>query len=553
MVSIARVIRVAAPSGPIGRMGRWPRAPAALWVPALAVGLLLALPLVYLVIRTAGAGDDAWALLLRWRTAMILLRTLALVVTVTVASVVIAVPVAWLTVRSNLPWPRFWSVVAALPLVIPSFVAGLVVQVALGPRGMLQQALEPLVGVTELPSIYGFPGAALTLTLLSYPYVLLPAQSSLRRQDPSLEDASRSLGHGRRATFRRVTLPLLGPAVAAGSLLVALYTLTDFGAVSLLRYETFTWAIFVQFESAFDRGLAAALSLALVALAAAILAVEALARGRARFHGVGPGVTAEPRRAHLGRWMLPALGFMAALGALALVGPMGVLVYWVGRGLAAGEAVIGVWEPLLNSVLVAALAALAAAVASLPVAALVVRYPSRFAWLIERATYTGFALPGIVVAISLVFFAVNLARPLYQTLLLLVLAYVVLFFPAMLAAVRTSLAQVRPNVEDAARTLGRSPIATLLHVTLPLIWPGIASGIGLVFLLTMKELPATLILGPIGFKTLATTTWSAASEAFFARAAMSALLIVLAAGVPLLLLRLRMGRAPRQAAPLPRL
>ncbi len=157
MVSIARVIRVAAPSGPIGRMGRWPRAPAVLWVPALAVGLLLALPLVYLVIRAAGAGDDAWALLLRWRTAMILLRTLALVVTVTVASVVIAVPVAWLTVRSNLPWPRFWSVVAALPLVIPSFVAGLVVQVALGPRGMLQQALEPLVGVTELPSIYGFP------------------------------------------------------------------------------------------------------------------------------------------------------------------------------------------------------------------------------------------------------------------------------------------------------------------------------------------------------------------------------------------------------------
>ena len=549
MVSIARVIRVAAPSGPIGRMGRWPRAPAVLWVPALAVGLLLALPLVYLVIRAAGAGDDAWALLLRWRTAMILLRTLALVVTVTVASVVIAVPVAWLTVRSNLPWPRFWSVVAALPLVIPSFVAGLVVQVALGPRGMLQQALEPLVGVTELPSIYGFPGAALTLTLLSYPYVLLPAQSSLRRQDPSLEDASRSLGQGRRATFRRVTLPLLGPAVGAGALLVALYTLTDFGAVSLLRYETFTWAIFVQFESAFDRGVAAALSLALVALAAAILAVEALARGRARYHGVGPGVTAEPRRAQLGRWTIPALGFLAGLGALALVGPMGVLVYWVGRGLAAGEAVIGVWEPLLNSVLVSSLAALAAALASLPVAALVVRYPSRFAWAIERATYTGFALPGLVVAISLVFFAVNLARPLYQTLLLLVLAYVVLFFPAMLAAVRASLAQVRPNVEDAARTLGRSRVATLIHVTLPLIWPGIASGIGLVFLLTMKELPATLILGPIGFKTLATVTWSAASEAFFARAAMSALLIVLAAGVPLLLLRLRMGRAPSPAAP----
>ncbi len=530
-------------------MGRWTRAPAVIWVPALAVALVLALPLVYLVIRTVGAGDDAWTLLFRWRTVMILLRTVALVVTVTAASILIAVPVAWLTVRSNLPWPRFWSVVAALPLVIPSFVAGLVVQVALGPRGMLQQALEPIFGVTELPPIYGFPGAALTLTLLSYPYVLLPVQSSLRRHDPSFEDASRSLGHGRRATFRRVTLPLLAPAVGAGSLLVALYTLTDFGAVSLLRYETFTWAIFVQFESAFNRGLAAALSLVLVGFAAVILAAEAMARGRARFHGVGPGTTGEPTRIPLGRWMIPAFGFMAALAALALVGPMGVLAYWVGRGVAAGETLVGVGDLLLNSLLVAALAALAAAAASLPVAALVVRYPSRFAWAIERATYTGFALPGIVVAIALVFFAVNLARPLYQTLLLLILAYVVLFFPAMLAAVRASLAQVRPSLEDAARTLGRSPIATLLHVTLPLIWPGIASGIGLVFLLTMKELPATLILGPIGFKTLATATWSAASEAFFARAALTALVIVFASGVPLLLLRLRMGQAPGQGPP----
>lgn len=549
MVSIARVIRVSAPGGPIGRMGRWTRAPAVIWVPALAVALVLALPLVYLVIRTVGAGDDAWALLFRWRTVMILLRTVALVVTVTAASVAIAVPVAWLTVRSNLPWPRFWSVVAALPLVIPSFVAGLVVQVALGPRGMLQQALEPIFGVTELPPIYGFPGAALTLTLLSYPYVLLPAQSSLRRQDPSFEDASRSLGHGRRATFRRITLPLLGPAVGAGSLLVALYTLTDFGAVSLLRYETFTWAIFVQFESAFNRGLAAALSLVLVGFAAVILAAEALARGRARFHGVGPGATGDPARVPLGRWMIPAFGFMTALATLALVGPMGVLGYWVVRGVAAGETLVGVGDLVLNSLLVAALAAVAAAAASLPVAALVVRYPSRFAWAIERATYTGFALPGIVVAIALVFFAVNLARPLYQTLPLLILAYVVLFFPAMLAAVRSALAQVRPSLEDAARTLGRSPIATLLQVTLPLIWPGIAAGIGLVFLLTMKELPATLILGPIGFRTLATATWSAASEAFFARAAMSALVIVLVSGVPLLLLRLHMGRVPGQDPP----
>ena len=549
MVSVARVLRSSTVRGPLGQADLWPRAPGAIWGPALVVALVVALPLVYLVIRAVGAGEDAWSLLLRPRTAMVLLRTVALVATVTVASMILAVSVAWLTIRTDLPWRRYWGVAGALPLVIPSFVFALVAQVALGPRGMLQQALEPLFGVDEIPSIYGFPGASLTLIMLSYPYVLLPAQSSLRRQAPILDDASRSLGHGRFATLRLVTLPMLGPAVGAGGLLVALYTLTDFGAVSLLRYETFTWAIFVQFESAFDRGVAAALSLALVALAAIILAGEAITRHRAKYHGVGPGVESGPRLTHLGRWKIPSIAFLAVLVLVSLVGPLSVLGYWVVRGVGMGQVLVASWEPLVNSVFVSTLAAVATAAAALPVAALIVRYPSRFAWLIERATYTGFALPGVVVAISLVFFAVNLAGPLYQTLPLLIVAYVVLFFPAMLAAIRTSLVQVRPSIEDAARTLGKSPIATLIQVTLPLIWPGIAAGMGLVFLLTMKELPATLILGPIGMKTLATATWSAASEAFFAQAALPALLTVVAAGVPLMFLRFQMRRDHPNTSP----
>jgi iron(III) transport system permease protein len=191
---------------------------------------------------------------------------------------------------------------------------------------------------------------------------------------------------------------------------------------------------------------------------------------------------------------------------------------------------------------VSALAAGAAVSAALPIAVLSVRYPGLLSALLERATYIGFALPGIAVALAIVFFGVNYALPLYQTTGLLVFAYVVLFISAAVGAARTSLLQVSPRMEEAGRGLGRSPFRVFLSVTLPLVWPGIVSGAALVFLLTMKELPATLILSPIGFTTLATSVWAAASEAFFARAATPALLLVAVSSLPLALLLLRERR-----------
>ena len=171
-------------------------------------------------------------------------------------------PLAWLTVRADIPFRTFWAVTAALPLVVPSYVASFVVVVTLGPKGMLQKLLEPIFGVDRLPDIYGFPGAALTLILLSYPYVLLTIRAALLRMDPtSGRDFQRTGAQRSRLTFFSVVLPALRPSIAAGGLLVALYTLADFGAVSLLRYETFTWAIFLQYDSALDRNLAAVLSL----------------------------------------------------------------------------------------------------------------------------------------------------------------------------------------------------------------------------------------------------------------------------------------------------
>ena len=515
------------------------RPPVLLLLAAGSVAAVLLLSPSYLLIRTLGAGPEAWDLLIRTRVLEILGRTLLLVGVVTGASILLAVPLAWLTVRTDLPFKTVWSVATALPLVIPSYVAGFIVVVTLGPKGMLQGLMEGMFGLERLPDISGFPGAALTLTLLSYPYVLLTVRAAFLRLDPSLEEISRGLGRNPWATFFGVILPSLRPAIAAGGLLVALYTLADFGAVSLLRFETFTWAIFLQYESALDRGLAAALSLVLIAIALALVGGEAFTRGRWRYYRSGSGAIRPLLPVRLGRWRWPALGLCAAVVMASLVLPMSVLAYWVFRGVSAGEPLLLLWEAARNSVYVSAIAAGASVAAALPIAALSVRFPGVLSGILERIAYIGFALPGIAIALSLVFFGANYAPLLYQTTGLLVLGYVVLFVSAAVGAARSSFLQVSPNVEEAARGLGRTPLGVFSSVTLPLVRPGIVSGAALVFLLTMKELPATLILSPIGFQTLATSIWSAASEAFFAQAAAPALLLILTSSVPLAFLLLR--------------
>lgn len=516
----------------------WP--PAVVWIPAAIVAAAMALPLAYLVLRTLGAGIEAWDLLFQVRVLNTLVRTLLLAFAVTGASIAIAVPLAWLTVRTDLPFRRFWLVVTVLPLVIPSYVGAYLFVVALGPKGMFQGLLEPL-GVNRLPDIYGFPGAMLVLTLLSYPYVLLTVRAALRRTDPALEESSRGLGYGPWTTFRRMTLPQLRPAIAAGALLVALYTLSDFGAVSLMRFDSFTRVIFLQYESAFDRTLAAALSLALVLVALGILMAEARTRGQARYHRTTGGTLRPPSPVRLRQWRWPAFAFCGIVASLALFMPMSILGYWLVRGISAGESLQAVWGPALNSIYISGLASVVIVAASVPVAILVVRYPSRISALLERATYIGFALPGIVVALALVFFGARYAGPVYQTLFILIFAYVVLFLPAAVGVTRSSLLQVSPKLEEVARSLGKRPLRVLLSVTFPIIRPGILAAGALVFLLTMKELPATLLLSPIGFKTLATSTWSSAEAAFFAQAAAPALLLILASSVPLAFLIFREG------------
>jgi iron(III) transport system permease protein len=465
----------------------------------VAVVALVCIPLVYLIIRVLDGGSDAWSVLGRGRVLELVWNTVLLVGLVTGAALVLGVPLAWLVTRTDLPARRFWAVAAALPLVIPSYVAALALLATFGPRGFLQQILEEPFGVERVPEIYGLPGAVLALTISTYPYVYLLGAAALRDLDPALEEASRSLGRSRLETFRRVTLPVLRPSLGAGALLVALYTLSDFGAVSLMQYNSLTRAIYVQYRSLFDRTPAATLALVLVALTAIVLVLEHYARGRVRYHRRTPGTVRPAPRIHLGGWRWPAFAFCSAVVGFALLLPLAVMIYWLERAVSLGREFGDVWGPAFNSLLASTL---------------------------ERLSYSSNALPGIVIALSLVFFGANYAGFAYQTLGLLLFAYVVRFFPQAVASSHSALLRVDPRLEEAARGLGKSPRRAFATVTAPLVAPGLLAGAALVFLSTMKELPATLLLAPIGFDTLATEVWTATTVAAYSEAALPALLLV---------------------------
>ncbi len=514
---------------------RFPFAPlprkAWLWLTGLLVALAVLLPLLYLAVRAFTAEPQVWSWLLRLQTLELVGRSLGLAFSVSLAAILLAVPLAWLVTRSDLPAKRLWSALIPLPLVIPSYVGAYLFVSAFGPRGLLQSVLEALFGVQRLPDIYGFWGALWVLTLMSYPYIFLTVRAALLRSERSVEEAARSLGNSPWQTFWRVVLPMLRPAIAAGSLLVALYVLRDFGAVSIMRFNTFTRAIYIQYQSSFDRAGAALLALVLVGVTVGILYFERRLSGNQSLSS--PQTFKPPAPVALGRWRGPATAFILTVLFLALVLPSGMLAYWLVRGLSAGEVLGGWLRPLGNSVLAAALGSLAALLAALPVAILAVRHAGRWSGLLERFSYIGYALPGVVIALALVFFGANFLPWAYQTLFMLVFAYVVLFLPQAVGALRTSLLQVHKNVEEAGHSLGAGPLRVFSRITLPLVWPGVASGLALIFLTVMKELPATLILSPTGFPTLATQIWSSVSEAFFARAAFPALIIILVSSLPL--------------------
>jgi iron(III) transport system permease protein len=471
-----------------------------------------------------GVDGGVLDLAFRPRTLEVFLASVGMGAAVGVGAVALGLPLAWLTARTDLPGRRLWTVLTVVPLAVPSYVMAFAFVAALGPRGAVSGLLSGL-GLGGLPSIYGFGGAVLVLTLATYPYVLLATRAALLRFDPAVEEAGRALGDGPLTVFRRVTLPMIAPAIATGALLAVLYALADFGAVAILQFDSFARAIYIQYRASFDRSLAAILALMLVGVTFFVAWLEWRVRRR------WPPILHAPRRpappVRLGAWRWPAVGLCVSVVTLALVVPAATIVVWLVRGVAQGEPVRIVTSAAANSLIAGSLAAVVVAAFAIPVAFLVVRHPGRLSGAVEGVLYSAYAVPGIVVALATVFFVINVAPVVYQSLLVLVLAYAVRFLPQAVGPTRSSLTQVGPRVIEAARTLGDGPSTAFRSITLPLLRPGVIAGMALVFLTTVKELPLTLLLGPTGFDTLATQIWGAATEGFYARAAAPAAMLML--------------------------
>ena len=435
-----------------------------------------------------------------------------------------ASPTGWLLVRADLPARRTWAVLAALPLAVPSYVAA-------------------YAWVALFPPLSGFVGAWWVLTLVSHPLVTLPVVAALRGADPAVEEVARSLGDGPWRTFLRVTWPQLRPAAAAGALLVALYVLSDFGAVAIMRFDALTRVVYAGYRASFDRSTAAVLACVLVVLALVLIVLEQRVRARGQRWRLGSGTPRPAVPGSLGRGRWPALAFLATVSTASLVVPAVSLVRELLRGTRVGWSAAELVSAAAATLGVSVAGAVVAMALAIPLGALAGRYGGRAVRAVEATAYAGHALPAVVVGLSLVFLTLAVVAPLYQTALTLAFAYAVLFSPKAIGAIRVATAAVPPGMEEVARSLGQRPLAAWRRTTLRLTAPAVAAGTLLVLLAAMKELPATLMLRPTGLDTLATEMWTRTEVADFGAAAPFAATLVLLAAVPSVVLSGELRRA----------
>jgi iron(III) transport system permease protein len=478
------------------------------------------IPLGYVVWGAVSVGwTRAYELVVRPRVGELLVNTVSLVVVTVPLCVVVGVGLAWLVERTDLPGRTFWRPLFVAPLAIPAFV-------------------NSYAWVGVIPSLHGLWAGVLITTLSYFPFMYLPVAATLRRLDPAVEESARALGSDSAGVFFRVVLPQLRLAILGGALLIGVHLLAEFGAFAMVRFDTFTVAIFQQYQVTFDGAAGSMLAGVLVVLCMALLLAEALARGTARYSRIGAGAPRAATPIQLGRNMFPASLGLALLAVLALGVPVWTILRWLWIGGTDVWSLADIGTALVQTVGLAAVAAVLTTVLAFPVAWVAVRSNGVLARVVEGSNYVTSSLPGIVTALALVTVAIHFVRPLYQSVPLIVFAYVLLFMPRALVNVRAGLAQVAPGLEEASRSLGRSPTETFFRVTLRLTAPAAAAGASLVFVAVATELTATLLLAPTGTRTLSMFFWSFSSELDYASAAPYAFVLVLLA-IPVTLILYR--------------
>jgi len=495
------------------------------------VSIAVVLPLCFLLLQATQVGwASLHALLFRGLTAQLIWDTVSLTVVVTLLCALVGTVAAWVVERTDLPGRHIWAVLLVIPIGIPDFV------VSFGWRAIF-------------PAFGGFWAATLVMTLAVYPLVFLPVAASLRNADPAQEEVARSLGLGRLATFWRVTVGQARLAILGGSALVGLVVLAEFGAFEILGFRTLTTEIYTEFTVGFNQPAACALSLILVVLGAFLLLGENSARGRGRASRLGAGAAREMRPQMLGRSRPAALGGIGALVILALGVPVGAIIYLLVRGGNSTLPAASLASAAGHTFVYAGAAGVIATVAALPIALLSVRFPRREVRFLERANMLVLCVPGLVIALSFTYFTEHyLAGHLYQTPLLLVLAYAVMFFPMAVVAVRASVARSPVGLEEVGSSLGVPRRTVFRRVTLPLIGPGLVAAFCLVFLEAATELTATLVLIPTNAQTLATQFWAFQTNLSYSQAAPYAGLMVLIAAVPSVVLGRWFDRLPSRDA-----
>jgi len=487
------------------------RPPLALVLPGLLAALTSIAPLAYLFDIASDRGlDFVWDEIWQQRTIELVVRSLFLAASVSIASVLISVPAAWLVTRGDIPFRSGWRVLLALPLAIPSYLAA-------------------FAWISWRPSMAGFTGAFVVLTLVTYPYVFLPVCAALSRLNPAIEEIAVIHGRGRSLQLILLAARQVRGSIATGALLVALYVLSDFGAVATMRYDAFTWVIYSSYRSGFNPSRAAILAIVLVLIALVLLFGEKILRGQNESHLSARSVDANPR--HRVSIKPVAIAFLSTIIIFALAFPIWRVVTWVYR-YGSEDSMADIATALWHSVFFSGLAALATIQLALPIGILAGRYPSRSTTLLEQSTYVTHALPGIVIAISMVFLGVRLLEPIYLRTPLLVIAYVALFLPVAVGSIRSAAEQIPDSLDEVSRSLGLSQWGIVRRVTLPLLAPGLLSAGALVMLAGMKELPATMLLRPTGSETLATRLWTYTSVSDYAGAGPYALAIIVFVSIP---------------------
>ncbi|MBS0429886.1 MAG: iron ABC transporter permease [Proteobacteria bacterium] len=517
---------------------------------AILVALGVLAPVLSLAWLAAGADFSHWAHLAQHVLPQAALNTALLLAGVGTLVLVIGTGCAWLVSSCDFPGRRVLNWALLLPLAMPTYIVAFAYLDLLHPIGPVQTALRWALGYDSprdfrLPDLRSMGGAVCVLGIVLYPYVYLTARAMFMTQPAHLLEAARSLGEGRWGAFRRVALPLARPALAVGLSLALLETLNDIGASEFLGVNTLTVAVYTTWITRSDLAGAAQIACAMLAVVVLLVMLEQHGRRRQRFGSAQRMRAMVPRRLHgLRAWAATALASLPVL--LGFVAPAAYLVGETVKRLRLGQGIsTGLWASLGNTVALALGVTTAAVLAGLLVAWAVRQgaastRPARWP---ARAASLGYALPGTVLAIGLLSPALALdvgvasalglpGLPLMGLGVVLVIACTIRFLAMPVGGIDAGLARIPPALEQAARSLGEGTLGALRRVHLPLLRPAIAASALLVFVDAMKELPATLLLRPANFDTLATWLYAEAARGTYEEGAIAALAIVLAGLLP---------------------